>query len=104
MGWINIDDKLPVPSIPVLLHFINEYGKHRIVRAEWSDGHSLEMDWECDTDFGVYDEKTDTYYCKEGWYESNEFEEIHWMIDGNVTITHWMPLPDYPFNEQIGGE
>ena len=43
---------------------------------------------------GIYDEETDTFYCEEGWYETNEFEEVHWNIHG--IVTHWMPLPEPP--------
>lgn len=43
-----------------------------------------------------YDEETDEYYLKEGWYEV-----IHnWDDYGSVVIgdfvTHWMPLPEPP--------
>ena len=94
--WIKVEDRLPEPGIYVLAYFKNDLGKDRIIRAEYSDGHSLPvsdlMDW--NGDWANYDEAEDQYYCPVGWFESNEFDEIDYQVDGN--ITHWMPLPKPP--------
>jgi hypothetical protein len=101
MTWISVEDLLPVPGVPVLVFVADAYGGNvprntLRLRAQYSDGKSLESVDE-DEDGGVYDEATDTYYVREGWYETNEFEETHWRING--TVTHWMPLPEPPERE-----
>lgn len=86
----------PKPGVPVIVFVTKVYGdKTRKLRAQYAARHTLELGddqepWGDD----CYDEETDTYYCPEGWYETNEFEETNWHIDGEVT--HWMPLPAPP--------
>lgn len=48
-------------------------------------------DW-CD-----YDEKTDTYYCPEGWYERIEnWDELSAVaFDSRLTVIGWLPIPNY---------
>ncbi len=41
-----------------------------------------------------YKEENDTYYWPEGWYEWNDHEDTHWLVDEQPT--HWMPLPKPP--------
>ena len=41
-----------------------------------------------------YKEENDTYYWPEGWYECNDHEDTHWLVDEQPT--HWMPLPKPP--------
>lgn len=96
MAWVKVDDRLPEPGIPVIVYVpLLPYGDMPRcglrLRAQYSDGHSMESDGEEDAE---YDEVADIYYCPKGWYETNEFEETHWRISGEVT--HWMPLPDPP--------
>lgn len=94
MEWINVEDRMPEPGKKVIAFFINEYGKPRRIMAEWIPKYFMEGQedsYEGDLD---YDEEGDTYYWPEGWYESNEFEETHWMVGGK--ITHWMELPNGP--------
>lgn len=88
--WIKVSDRLPRPGVPVIAFVApNEYGKTRTIRAEYAAPMSLEMSPE--SEGGIYDESTDTYYCEEGWYETNEYEEVHWNVGG--VVTHWMALP-----------
>ena len=95
--WIETKDKMPEPGIPVLVYVQNVYGdKTRRLRAQYADKHMLEMEVvisDCEDDVD-YSEAEDTYYVKPGWYETNENEETHWRIIGDVT--HWMPLPEPP--------
>jgi hypothetical protein len=96
--WIKCADRMPEPGVPVLITFKNEFGKMRTLRAEWSDGKSREISYDAEIDDAIYDEETDTYWCPEGWFESNEYEEVHWAVVG-VVVTHWMPLPEPPDDE-----
>ena len=85
-GWIALPGTLPEPGTPVLL----DIGKKYPIRAMWAAKHTVEAA-DDDTDWGEYDEATDTYYCPEGWYEWNECEETHWAV--NATPSAWTPLP-----------
>ena len=92
-AWIPVTEQLPAPGIPVIaLVNPNEYGKTYRIRAQWAPAKTLELHF--DAEGGEYDEETDQYYCEEGWYETNEFEEVHWAVSG--TVTHWQPLPEIP--------
>ena len=93
-GWIRVEDALPESGVPVIA-FVPRYGGHtnsRRIRAQYAAKHSLEQHMEADG--GDYDEASDTYYCEPGWYEDNEYEEIHWCVSDEVT--HWQPLPQPP--------
>lgn len=95
-AWIPIAKKMPEPGVPVIaLVNPNEYGKKRRIRAMWAPAKTLEL--ALDAEGGEYDEEDDKYYCEEGWYETNEYEEVHWNVSG--TVTHWQPLPPYPDGE-----
>lgn len=85
-GWIAIPGALPEPGTPVLL----DIGKKYPIRAMWAAKHTVEAAYD-DTDWGEYDEATDTYYCPEGWYEWNEQEDRHWLVD--KTPVAWCELP-----------
>lgn len=88
--WIKVSDRLPRPGVPVLAFVApNESGKTRTIRAQHAPPKTLEQS--PDADSGEYDEATDTFYCEEGWYETNEYEEVHWNVGG--VVTHWMALP-----------
>lgn len=90
--WISVDERMPEVGVPVIAYYKNQCGKGRRIRAAYAAPKSLEADLE--SDFGEYDEETDTYWCPEGWYEQNEHEETHWQVDEDVTL--WQPLPELP--------
>lgn len=98
--WISVEERLPEAGEPVLVYLENSHGKGRRLRAQYSDGKSLEAD-DAD-DSGVYDEEQDKYFVPEGWYETNEHEEVHWKVDDPVT--HWQPLPAAPRKESADHE
>jgi hypothetical protein len=85
-GWVALPGALPEPGVPVLL----DIGKKYPIRALWAAKHTVEAA-DDDTDWAEYDEATETYYCPEGWYEWNEFEETHWAV--NEIPSAWTPLP-----------
>ena len=94
-AWVSVVDSLPPPNVPVIAFVgANEFGKTRRIRAQYAPPLTLELD--SDAEGGLYDEKSDTYYCKEGWYESNEYEDVHWYVDD--IVSHWMALPEGPGN------
>lgn len=88
--WIPVSERLP-ECVPVLVAFTDDFGRSKVARACWAAKHTLEAgDFDGVAD---YDKAADEYYCPEGWYEWNEFEETHWLMNG---VTHWMPLPTPP--------
>ena len=95
--WISVNDQMPEPGVPVIaLVAPNEHGQQRRIRAMWAPANTLEL--APGAEGGVYDEATDTFYCEEGWYETNEYEEVHWDVSG--TVTHWQKLPPLPDHEK----
>ena len=55
----------------------------------------LDMESDNTEDWAVYDEKSDAYYCPEGWYESNvnwdgEYSYVQ-VTEGDVI--EYMPIP-----------
>lgn len=91
--WISVKERLPEAETDVLAFFINEYGKQRIVRAFYAPRFTVEDGYDNEYEASEYDDKKDTYYLKEGWYEHNEHEEINWFI---YNVTNWMELPEPP--------
>ena len=95
MKWIKTEDELPESGVPVIAYVQNVYGSiTRRLRAQYAAKQSLPCIGEYADDFAEYDDKTDEYWCPVGWYETNEFEECHFAVEGEVT--HWMPLPEPP--------
>ena len=103
MEWTAVEKQMPKPGKPVLIAMRNSHGKGRRLRAVYAARFTLPVSDEDNSGFGEYDEATDEYYCPEGWYEQNEFEETHWAVDGEVT--DWMPLPPLPesYNVKVRG-
>ena len=99
--WIKVKNEKPSPAIPVITFGINSYGKKRTLRAVWVPKFFLESDGEY-SDYVDYNEEKDEYYWPEGWYERNEYDEVNWHVDHE--ITHWQPLPDSPVNSLIPKE
>ena len=74
-----------------------ERGRRFVIRASYVRQYELVSDGESLYENCDYHEDNDEYYCPEGWYESNEFEEVNWHVEG--AIIGWMPLPE-PIGEQ----
>ena len=85
--WVNLPGQLPEPGKPVLL----DIGKKYPIRAMWAAKFTLPVSLEDDSGFGEHDERTDEWYCPEGWYEWNEHEETHWAV--SATPRAWATLP-----------
>jgi len=91
MNWTPVDQKMPHPGRPVLVRLDNPDHTHITwARACWiprfyqvSNGDDYSGD---DLD---YSEKDDIHFWPEGWYEWNQYEETHWKLGNDVTVTHW---------------
>lgn len=92
--WVKCSDEMPPPGVPVIAYVPNfSGGGHgRRIRAAYAPPKTLPL--HIDAEGGEYDEETDTYWCDEGWYEQNEYEDCHWAVVD--AVTHWMPLPPPP--------
>ena len=93
--WIPVSERLPEKSgVPVIAHYKNIAGKDRRIRAAYVRKFTVE---DTDTEYygeADYCEESDTYFWPEGWYEWNETEDTHWMVEGEVI--EWQPLPPLP--------
>ena len=92
--WTRIEDGLPKSGDFVLASTCSARGYRQTIRAMYARDRDLPCNAEHSDGFGIYDETSDEFYCPEGWYEVNSFEEVHWAVD--EPVTHWMTLPDPP--------
>lgn len=90
--WVSVEDRLPESDIPVIVYGKNRFECGRTLRAFYAAKFEVQQ-WDED-DWTDYDEKSDVFYLPVGWYENNEFDEVHYHID--FTVTHWIPLPEPP--------
>jgi len=88
---------LPIETAPkgkkIIVSYKNACGKDRTVFAKYIEKFTEESS--CDSEMDEYDEKTDTYYLKEGWVELidnwDEFSSVY--FDSKNVVTGWMPAP-----------
>lgn len=103
-NWISVKDRMPECEKPVLVAVKNYRGNIFITKGMHEDGKMIPANsiwsWDEWDEFCVYDEEIDEYYIPEGWFECNEFIEQCGVIDQKVT--HWMPLPEPPKEEDNG--
>jgi hypothetical protein len=90
-AWIPVTERLPEPGKHVLIFCPGWRGSR--LRAMWCPRWTEESCSE-DNDNDEYCEEKDQYYVREGWYETNGFEETHWKVD--TEPSHWMPMPEPP--------
>lgn len=96
-AWTPVAQALPQSGVTVLACYRNRLGNLRRIRAQWIAAKTEEADSD-DAESGCeYDEKTDTYWTTEGWYERID----NWSYYSTVAVTegevtHWMPLPPAP--------
>lgn len=98
--WISVDERLPESGVLCLLCCdVKRYdGTHKQYvcdgfHAERFKEECYSADDECVTE---YNEETDEYYLREGWYEEINNWDEYYSIAIDDTVTHWMPLPSAP--------
>jgi hypothetical protein len=95
--WVSVEDQMPKPGRPVLAVYTthHEPPRQRVNRAHWMPAKFEEADSEAD--HFEYDEETDTNWTPPGWYEQmDHWGEYSSVAMSDVTVTHWMPLPQPP--------
>lgn len=97
-SWTPVADALPDTTKKVLASYLNKLGKRRIVIANWVQARTQESAWDDEElDITEYDESSEEFFLKEGWYEcieNNEEYGMYWIYEG--VVTHWMPMPQSP--------
>lgn len=94
-AWTPVSERLPEPGVIVLACYTNSHQHPRRIRAKWVPAKTVESS--ADSDFGEYDDATDTYHDPQGWYECID----NWCDYSAVLVsegepTHWTPLPPAP--------
>jgi len=93
--WVKVADRMPESGVTVLAFYKNANGLERRIRAEWVKANTRVSSGE--SEIGVYDEATDTYYDPEGWYEQiDNWDDYTSVVVHQGEITHWMALPQAP--------
>ncbi|MFZ2736657.1 MAG: DUF551 domain-containing protein [Burkholderiaceae bacterium] len=96
--WTPVSESMPTSGKIVLAFYRNINGKARIIRAHWIAAKTQEADSE--QELFEYDEEADAYFTPEGWYENiNNWDDYSSVTVHEGQITHWMPLPDAPKEE-----
>lgn len=104
--WIPVSERLPKPETEVMI-VCNRNGKRFIATAIHEDGTLFEKDskwfWNDVWMYGDYDEERDDYIIPEGWWESRCFtpDDVY-NCPVDCEVTHWMPMPDLPKEEDDG--
>lgn len=85
--WISVKDRLPDEEQDVLLLIreIEFFGKHLKKRKAW---YWIHTGWSIDGEWA-------TTYCFGHKYISEEENDMC-----ELTVTHWMPLPELPNKEE----
>jgi hypothetical protein len=101
--WTSTESALPDTGKKVLATYLNKLGNSRIVIANWVKAKTQKSvsDWDDEESCEEYDEDTQEFYIKEGWYECIENNEEYGMFrihEGEVT--HWTPMPLGPRREE----
>lgn len=70
MNWISTVLTPPPKNKPILINILDYKQESKIIKAVYFGEKKIVAAF--DFDEGEYDEQTDTYYCPEGWYESDK--------------------------------
>lgn len=105
--WIPVTERLPESQTPVLVVAVSKgMGFPHVFKAAHINHHEITEDYYGWTDGeydSEYDEENDCFWIPECWYECNAVEgNTNWIMDEDYTITHWMPLPEPPKEDDHG--
>ena len=105
--WIPVTERLPDSGVHVLLCCeIRSGGK--VYKRYVCDGYYAkrytEQTWNNSGDIACeYREEDDEYYLLEGWYEViKNWDDYNSIVIGDF-VTHWMPMPEPPKEDEEDG-
>lgn len=92
---------LPTAGQVVRAHFFDANGNARTINAFYAPPFTIptnrDTQWFAVRPVGADDTAVDTQvYVPTGWYACNDYEDIHWHIEAEVT--HWTPLQPGPYD------
>lgn len=105
MHWISVEESQPKTRQRVLIAIKSSYnGCYYITTGAHCNDHEITTDdygWQDYDGDTEYDEDKDCFFVKGGWWETNYVEDNqNWEIDPvDGVVTHWMPLPKPPKEE-----
>lgn len=101
--WISVEERLPDGGVHVLAccraRWLAGSGNLYVCDAFHSSPKTIVCSYDDDID-SEYDEETDEYYFPEGWWEVIKNWDDYSCVAIEDTVTHWMPLPEPPKEEQ----
>jgi len=93
--WIPVEEELPEKQNPVIVKIRNKRsGTEYKTMAYYIHEKSVSAEYFLNDDaldtLSEYDEETDEFYTKAGWYEYQTVSETHFYIDDEVIS--WKPI------------
>jgi len=90
--WVSVDKEMPEAGLMVLVRMQYAKGSKTVC---FTAKYTAKFTEEADDFYGDYDEKTDTYYCPEGWYENqtNWDGEYGYIFVNEGKVIEWLTIP-----------
>lgn len=102
--WVSVKDRFPESNKAVLVSArCKTFGFRYTLKATHIGHHEAtteDYEWREYEGNTEYDEEKDCFWIPECWWEDNFMEgNNNWIIDSDLEVTHWMPLPQPPKGE-----
>ena len=95
--WISVAERMPEHGRKVLAAYKNRHGKWRTILGHYLEAKKELSTGENDEGIDEYDEDSDEYFMKGGWYENIEnWGDYDSVTVSEGTVSHWAPLPEPP--------
>ena len=95
--WISVAEKMPEHGRKVLAAYKNRLGKWRTILGHYLEARKEVSTGDNDEGMDEYDDATDEFYLRAGWYENIEnWGDYTFVAVHEGTVSHWMLLPEPP--------